>query len=355
MGSTKVIFLIIATFLCNKIWCSDLSKISPLFSSSEPLELILEMDMDRVLNDKSDDPEYNAGLLIQKIDDSRIQAFNIKVKARGNTRRISDICEFPPLKLNFKKGDTENTVFHGQDKIKMVTHCRDNEEYENYAILEYLAYKTYNTLTNYSYKVRLVKVLYKDIRGNYPDIEKSGFMIEDDDLMAKRISGDVTEKKIWSPDSCEQNAVDVFAMFQFMIGNTDWWIHRRHNVDIVALNNQELVPIPFDFDYAGIINAPYAIPSSMLPITEVKERFFKGSCKTVESYQGVINQFNQNKSEILQVIDQTDFLNKRLKKSSKNYIESFYKIINDSDKLSKFINNTCEYYSMVNAGQVPEK
>ena len=89
---------------------------SPLFSSSEPIYLVLEMDMDRVLNDKSDDPEYNPALLIQKMPEGNINAFNVKIKARGNTRKIKEVCEFPPLKLNFIKGETKNTVFEGQDK-----------------------------------------------------------------------------------------------------------------------------------------------------------------------------------------------------------------------------------------------
>jgi hypothetical protein len=58
-----------------------------------------------------------------------------------------------------------------------------------------------------------------------------------------------------------------------MIGNTDWWIHRRHNVDLVELADGSLVPIPFDFDYAGIINTPYAIPSPSMPIKSVEDRF----------------------------------------------------------------------------------
>jgi hypothetical protein len=316
---------------------------SPLFSSSEPLELILEMDMQKVLNDRSEEPEYNAALLIQKLPEKKIRTYNIKVKARGNTRRIKNICEFPPLKLNFRKGDTDNTDFQGQDKVKMVTHCQNNYEFENYAVLEYLAYKTYNALTDNSYNVRLVKVLYRDIRRNYPDIEKSGFLIEDDDMMAHRLGGVISEKKIWSPDSCNQESVDLFSMFQFMIGNTDWWIHRRHNVDIVAVENKGLIPVPFDFDYAGIINTPYAIPSPALPITQVRERFFKGSCKTTESYQAVINEFNKNKNEILGVVKETDFLSNRVKKSTANYIETFYNIINDPDRLGQYINQACEH------------
>jgi hypothetical protein len=315
----------------------------PLFSSSEPIELVLEMDMHKVLNDKSDDPEYNPALLIHKISNEKIQVFNIKVKARGNTRRIKDVCEFPPIKLNFEKDETTNTVFEGQDKIKMVTHCQDNDEFENYAVLEYLTYKTYNALTDYSYQVRLVHVIYRDIRQNYPDIEKTGFLIEDDDLMAKRIGGSISDKKIWSPDSCNQEVVDLFSLFQFMIGNTDWWIHKRHNVDIVNLPNDELIPVPYDFDYAGIINTPYAIPSPSLPILQVRDRFFKGSCKSWDDYQQAIDKFNVNKNNIQSIIENTSFLNKKFKKSAEKYIDSFYDIINDPSEFGEFMSQTCEH------------
>ena len=314
-----------------------------LFDSSEPIELILQMDMQKVLNDKSEEPEYIPAMLIQKINGTKIQLFNIKIKARGRTRRIQSICEFPPLKINFKKKSTKNTIFEGQDKIKMVTHCQESESYQNYALLEYLAYKTYNSITDFSYKVRMVNVTYKDIGQNYPDIEKTGFLIEDDDALAERLGGTLTDKRIWSPDSCHQKTVDIFSLFQFMIGNTDWWIHTRHNVDIVNLQNNSLIPIPFDFDYAGLINTPYAIPSSQLPIFNVKDRFFKGSCRTTNYYDDAINVFNLKKQSVLSVLESANYLEKRDKKSSLKYVEEFYEIINDPDKFSKYLNKTCDY------------
>lgn len=312
----------------------------PLFSSSEPIHLVLEMDMDRVLNDKSDDPKYNPALLIQKMSGGSIHVFNVKIKARGNTRKIKEVCEFPPLKFNFVKSETKNTVFEGQDKIKMVTHCMGNDEYENYAILEYLAYKAYNILTDFSYQVRLVHVTYKDVRQKYGDIVKTGFLIEDEEMMAARIGGSISDKKIWSPDSCNQASVDIFSLFQFMIGNTDWWIHKRHNVDIVSIND-ELFPVPYDFDYAGMVNPPYAIPSPSLPIDQVRDRFFKGSCKSREDFQHAIDRLNLKQNEIIGLFEETDLKNKKFQKSAVKYIESFYSIINDPDKFSQFINQTC--------------
>jgi hypothetical protein len=197
----------------------------------------------------------------------------------------------------------------------------------------------------------MVNVTYKDIKQNYPDIEKTGFLIEDDDLLAERLGGKITDKRIWSPDSCSQSAVDIFCLFQFMIGNTDWWIHTRHNVDIVNLTNDKLIPIPFDFDYAGLINTPYAIPSSSLPITSVKDRFLKGSslylegslsCKKINYYEEVIKLYNLKKSAIISVLESADYLTKRDRKTALKYVEEFYGIINNPTKFAIYLNKSCD-------------
>ena len=338
----SILCLLISTIAIS----SDLEKKGDgkLFESSKPLDLIIQLDMRKVLEDKSEDPQYDPALLVQKIDDQTIQIYNIKIKARGNTRRVGNICEFPPLKINLKKKETKNTLFEGQDKIKMVTHCNNSDDYQNYALMEYLAYKTYNSLTEYSYNVRLVNVLYKDTKQNYPDIQKSGFLIEDDDLLAQRIGGTVTDKRIWSPDSCEEKSFDIFSLFQFMIGNTDWWVHTRHNVDLISLENKELIPIPFDFDGAGIINTPYAIPSKQLPIVKVRDRFFKGSCRNIINYQETVDLFNSKQDVIISLIENADFLDRKIKRQSINYVEDFYKIINNEGRFTKYMSQTCDYF-----------
>ena len=339
--STTILLALLPIFS----FAQDTKNANPnrLFSSTVPIEITLQMDMQKVLNDTSEDPQYSAARLIQKFDDNKIQVFDIKIKSRGNTRRINSVCEFPPIKLNFKKESTLNTVFEGQDKLKMVTHCQESDDYQNYTMLEYVVYKTYNQLTDYSYRVRLVNIIYQDTEQYYNDIHKAGFLIEDEDFLAARIGGTITERRIWSPDSCEQKTVDLLSLFQFMIGNTDWWIHTRHNIDIVSLRSNELIPIPFDFDYSGIINAPYAIPSQQLPIRSVRERFFKGSCKSYTEYEKTIDLFNNKKSSIFSLIENADFLDNRFKRISTKYIEDFYEIINDQSKFSKYLNKTCEF------------
>ena len=313
-----------------------------LFADATPLNVIIEMDMDKVLNDASADPEYLPAAFRYKVSDKRIQSFDIKIKVRGRTRRKKSVCEFPPLKLNFKKKAVVNTLFEGQDKISMVTHCQDDPDFQNYCLLEYLTYKTYNLLTPYSYKVRRVNITYRDTKETYSDIENIGFLIEDDELLEKRIGATITDKRIWSADSCSQETVGILSLFQFMIGNTDWWIHTRHNVDIFELENQALIPVPFDFDYAGIINIPYAVPSPQLPISKVKDRFFKGSCKSAEHYEDAIKVFNSKKEEIQQLLERTDELSSKSKRMASKYIDSFYSIINDTSKFESYLVATCE-------------
>ena len=348
MTQFKVTLLfLLVPFLC--LAQGQNSAKNKLFDDTKPIELILQMDMQKVLSDKSKEPEYSPAFLIHKIDSKTIQTFNIKIRARGKTRRISNICEFPPLKINFIKKSTKNTIFDGQDKIKMVTHCNESEDYQNFALLEYLVYKTYNNLTDYSYRVRMVNVIYKDVNQNYPDLIKSGFLIEDDELMAKRVSSNISDKKIWSPDSCDQAATDIFSLFQFMIGNTDWWIHTRHNVELISTEDNKLIPIPFDFDGAGIINTPYAMPSPQLPIVRVRDRFFKSTCRTMDysDYRQTIELFNQRKNAVFSMLEEATFLDKKYRRSSERYLNDFYEIINDPEKFSKYISQNCEFVNTI--------
>ena len=129
-----------------------------LFESEQPLELILEADVLTLIEDKSEEPEYTQASLIQKLPGNAIIMFDLKVKPRGHTRRLSDLCDFPPLKFNLKKGQTKNTEFDGYDKFKFVSQCRQDQEFQHYVMEEYLLYKTYNILTEESYKTRLVNL-----------------------------------------------------------------------------------------------------------------------------------------------------------------------------------------------------
>jgi len=300
-----------------------------LFDDDTPIKLTIVTDVVELQNDKSKDPEYIDGMLLHHMNKYKVEAFEIKVKARGGTRRLTELCDFPPLKFNFKKKKVKNTVFEGLDKMKFVSQCRQEEEFQDYLLEEYLLYKTYNILTEDSYRVRLVDIEIRDKQLRVESIQMKGFLIEDDEAFEERTASKEYEEAVYSQDSCQAQAMDILSMFQYMIGNTDWYVNTRHNIDIFQNRYGDLIPVPFDFDFAGVINTPYAVPSKEIPIKRVKQRYFKGSCRDLQAYNPVIDLFNSKKEEIFELYNSFDYLENHIINKSLRYYNKFYKILND--------------------------
>ena len=68
----------------------------------------------------------------------------------------------------------------------MVSTCGNGKAYQNYLLSEYLIYKTYNVLTDMSYRVRLLELTLKDSKHVEDDVVHFAFLIERDKSLAKR-------------------------------------------------------------------------------------------------------------------------------------------------------------------------
>ncbi len=323
-------------------WAGVLAQDIALFQDKEPIKLTLVTDVVALQNDKSEDPEYMKGMIIHHLSKYEFESFDIKVKARGNTRRVTDLCDFPPLKFDFKKNSLKNTIFDGVDKLKFVSQCRQEEEFRDYLLEEYLLYNTYNIITENSYKTRLVDIEIKDSQLRVPSIIMTGFLIEDDKVLAKRTGAKVYDDFVHSQDSCTSESVDILSMFQFMIGNTDWYVNTKHNIDIFQSKaDNSLFPVAYDFDFSGVINTSYAIPSKQIPITRVTQRYFKGSCRDQQEYNPVVELFNSKQAEIYELYNTFELLPKPVIKKSLRYYNKFYKILNDSELYQSSFFSAC--------------
>ena len=164
----------------------------PLFSSYNVLTFTIKAPLKRIMKERDQESEESPGTLVLEQGDTF--SFNIKIRTRGKTRLEKTVCPFPPLRLNFQKDSVAATVFEGQDKLKLVTHCQDNSEaYEQYVLLEYLAYRTYNLLTDFSFRVRLARITYDDTESDRAPVTAYGFLIEDKDILAARNGVDFLE------------------------------------------------------------------------------------------------------------------------------------------------------------------
>ncbi|MDZ7606325.1 MAG: hypothetical protein U5K79_12230 [Cyclobacteriaceae bacterium] len=346
--SSWICFVFLFLALANSAIAQDSTATntikSPLFAAETPIEFTLKLDVKAVKNDNSDDPQYSDGSLILKNPGAGTKEFSLKVKARGHARRVYDFCTFPPIKINFKKSEVKGTVFDGQDKLKLVSYCRDINDYEYLVLKEYLIYKIFNLITPNSFEVRLAQVTYQDINDSGKPITRYGFLIEDDEQMATRTGGKLTDVMLANHDRCERNSLDIFTIFEYMIGNTDWWMARpkTHNVLLVAMSNGNILPIPYDFDYSGLVGASYAVPDEKLGTKDVKERIFRGYCRFPGTYEKTAEIFMAKRQDIFSLVESFELLPEVQRKIMIKYLEAFYSDIENPQTFNTKINKACE-------------
>ncbi len=122
--------------------------------------------------------------------------------------------------------------------------------------MEYLVYQMYNQISDHSFRTRLLKLLIQIQLKNMSRLKKYGFLIEDEDMMAERLGGEINPLRL-HPDATNQSETGPMAIFQYMIGNTDWSIPNQHNVKMLQGASTRPIAIPYDFDWSGFIAPGY--------------------------------------------------------------------------------------------------
>lgn len=308
-----------------------------LFSTDETLEIMLKTDLKQLLKYKKEG-EYQEGE-ITVLDKS----YPIRLKARGNYRREN--CSFPPITLNFSKTEFEDESFKQLEKLKLVNACKMQINYEQYILREYMIYKTFNLMTDKSFKVRLLKIDYVDSKEKIKTVTRYGFVIEDQYMMADRLDGIIVKKTGIRDQSTNKEQIVLVSIFNFMMGNTDWQVPRLHNLKLLKLNEiSETTPyvIPYDFDYTGMVDASYAIPAPVLGIESVRQRLYFGKCYTETDIKIAVDKFLNKKEAIYELYQNFELFNKNSTNSSVNYLDSFYKIIEEEKQWKHYFINNCK-------------
>lgn len=315
-----------------------------LFDSDDLFEIFLSFDITKYKKEKMSDEYLDAKLkYVESVNDTIEK--NIKVKPRGNIRR-SAICDFPPLMINFRIKDPSESKFAGINKLKFVTYCKLG--FEDYILREYLVYKLYNVITDYSFRVRLFKINYINTAKEKKPVVQYGFAIEPVRQLEKRTK---TQEIIYSgltQKNIRKDILDRAALFNYMIGNTDWAVPIAHNIQLMyqpdVPENEVNLAIPYDFDYAGIVNTDYAVPFDRLPIESTRQRLYMAVCRSDESFLKMINEFVQKKEALLRVINDFPYLNPRSKKDMTTYIEGFFSLVNKRNTLLSSLKTDCAWF-----------
>jgi len=334
----KSLILIIACVWIGQQYATAQTTSNQLFDKEEVLPFTLSGNIRDLFNDRSDKAVYHPLILTYKSGDSSEVSINLKAKTRGNFRRNSQNCSYPPILLNFPKKEAKASLFQQQDKLKLVVPCRGEE----YVIREYLVYKLYNLLTPKSYKARLVRVTFNDTERK-KTTTFYGILLEEDEQMAERNKMKIIDRKMLPGEGTETETFLKMAVFQYMIGNTDWSVPYQHNIRIIAFDSLSIpYVVPYDFDHAGIVDAPYALPAEQLALSSTHERRFRGYCITdIKAFDETIATFNRLKDDFYKVYTTCPLLDRKYIVATTKFLDQFYDTINNPKKVKTAFNYPC--------------
>ena len=308
------------------------------FLDEKPIEVKITTDVRNLLNKRAK-REYQVADLTMRFPDSSSISEQVRVQTRG-VYRLNN-CYMPSLMLNFRNKTSPR--LSPLQKLKLICGCGTSSDDEQLIIKEYLTYKVFNLLTPMSFRVRMLRVTYEDSKGKKKPYTQYGFFIEDVDDMAHRNKCEEQDEEVGSSDRTSRQHMTMVNIFQYMIGNCDWSIPGLHNMKLLKPIGSIGVPpytVPYDFDYCGLVNAPYAVPPEQLEIKSVTERYYRGAPASMEELDPILSNFRAQKEKTLSLISNCLWLSNRYKKEMTGFLEDFYKLIDNKSRVKTiFIDN----------------
>lgn len=316
---------------------------APLFKSEALIDATLTTNFKAVRKDKSETAPWHAAT-ISYTDNSATggkRTVPLRVRTRGIWRLKN--CEFPPLRFNFANKEVKGSVFHDVDEPKLVSYCRSTTTYEQYVLQEFQLYRIYRLLTPISHQVRLFRMSYADSASGKVESTHFAFIVEDPASVAARAGGKILKSQGAMPEDLEPETATLSYLFQYMIGNTDFSISGLHNAELIALPTGMNLPIAYDFDFSGAVNATYAAPDVSLPIKTVRNRLYRGFCSENAEVARLLPRFQEKKAAIYALY--TDPLGQlmapRVVKETLAYFDEFYATIGNPKDVEKRILKEC--------------
>jgi len=336
------------TLCCVHYWLPATADDSPrLFDSHETLAVTITSPYHELDKQRAKDVSHDGTL--QYTDSSGVaRTLDLKLRARGKYRARHSTCGFPPVRLNFRKKQVKGTLFRGQNKLKMVTHCQNKSSlYEQYLLKEYLAYRMYQVMTDYSFRVRLLRVRWVDSANPDDTLDQYAFLIEDEERLAKRLGVSLSSATHTDVENLVPYQSVLASVYAFLIANTDFSLLRGpagdiccHNVILLDTDAGKL-PIPYDFDFSGFVNARYATPNPKFKLKSVTTRLYRGRCEHNPVLEEVFQHFRNERDKLFALIDDQEGLKSYTRGKSRRFVEGFYKLINNPKRVNSKIIKRC--------------
>lgn len=291
----------------------------------EAAKMTLEADITTIIEQKKT-TQYFPGTLTT----ADGKSYQIELKPRGKFRR--KISEIPPLKIKFKKKLLQSEGLDTLNEIKLVLPTLDNEQGDELLIKEYITYRMFEHLTSASVRARLIRLTIRDMH-----VEKSkkmyAILLEDEEETVARMNGKLIEQYGLSPDSLFMNQAALVSVYEYMIGNTDWDIAMMRNVRLIkSQETDKVLVVPYDFDFSGLVAAPYASPSSESGLKSVRDRFMMANGIKTENLKRALKGVRTAKNDLYKIC-RSKYLSKTASDEMIAYLETFFQQIEERDEV----------------------
>jgi hypothetical protein len=302
-------------------------------TQKEILEIKMESNFDSLCTHKNKIAKFIPGKAFLLNEPTE---FEIGLKPRGKYRR--KICDVPPLRIKFKKKSLKKMGIKSKfNSLKLVTHCfHENRDAKTYILKEYLAYQLYQLHSDISLRTQLVKITYYQTGKKKKIYSGYGFFIEDHDELDDRNDAKIVERMGVPYDSLMTLESNVHALFQCMVGNSDWSLFNFRNIKFLKMEGQDRMEIfPYDFDFSGFVNANYAIPNPDYDLETTQDRVFLGKIYDKATMREAANVLLEKREATINHCKNFKHLPKWQRKEVIKYLNSFYKILKKEDGLNE--------------------
>ena len=313
---------------------------TPLFLSNDIIEARLNFSFRDIKKSKSD-TIYHTTQLYYKEAGREWDSIKVRIRGRGRFRREN--CFFIPIKMKIKKEDRANTLFHGNKNLKLVMPCLKDRSGDDLVVKEYMCYKLYESISPYAFSTRLIDLSLTDEKNRKPSTYKvKAFLIEDDKQVARRVNAEVLEGFQRNSMFMQDSLAALQDVFQYMIGNTDWSSDEQHNVKMMLLPSKAKVPVPYDYDMSGLVNASYSVVSPLIPIQNVRERHFRGLCRNEELGEYVRLKYIELEPALRATVESLrDQMRPQEMVAVEDYLKDFFSIVKNKKSFEENILQKC--------------
>jgi hypothetical protein len=323
----------IAALMAATVWplCA-VSAAEPIFGKADILDVVIEAPLDR-LQGVSSGGETVAGVI--ELDGEHIP---VGLTTYGISRL--EECGSPSLKIELDPETTAGTPFEGHRCVRMVRPCHRGPSFD----------RSYAMVAGPALRTRLARCRFRDAQRPSAEHARLAFFLEDIGEAAARNGLAWLDIEVLSVGDLDPDQVALLTLFQYMVGNTDWSALMSspgerccHNMAVLGVEAGDGRPslLPFDFDFAGIVNAPYALPDQQIPIQRVTQRIYRGFCAHNDRLPAAIEHLNRLRPQLEALYADDRLPSPKARQRALKYIESFYDTINDPQSVQRKILRHC--------------